>query len=181
MCIPIASAVIAYLLWNRTVGDIATTVYITANCQYALVHVEAIAADIAATLVSLPRLLASSQPVNLVYTFFILLALGCSCATQLFRNRNQAKTKSSPIFVIGAFIAAIASFSLICLFLLITWNNLEAKNVFSAAEGFQGRYLLPIIYVLLYIQTLWNARSRRPQGAEQRFTHYQACYVISHT
>lgn len=156
MCLPIALAALLYLIWSRTIGDVATVANIQANLIIAVTHFYVIVLSIIAYLGKLlSSIFVSSKIIYLVFAALVLAAALFPCAINCHKSHMQLRNHAAR-FAIGALVASITSYALICLFLLLTWNNLEAAEALVDIEGFQGRYLLPIYPVLLYLQVFWE-------------------------
>jgi uncharacterized membrane protein len=70
-----------------------------------------------------------------------------------------AREKFNIPLLLGALVAAFAAIALIHVFLLLTWT--DVRTGFTTLSGFQGRYYLPLIFLLLLPWELINQPAQR--------------------
>ena len=148
--IPIILAIIIYMVWNHIYGDLIATANMHDNAVYLFQHPVQGIVRILLAIALLPSLLSQMSG---AYIFPIML--GCLITfAHIFNSKNNVQTTLSKRFVYGAGLAAFASLVLIFLFLLVSWNNTNSESALTWILGFQGRYLLPIVPLVCYVQTL---------------------------
>lgn len=151
----VALAVILYLVWKTTFGDTYTIVNLSANQSFALGNLASILARMLYSLLNLPAVLSAQQP---IYPLIACCLVGLVVWHEALSTRVSATdwraAVSSYRYVVGGMLAALVVVCGIYVFLLLTWNDLPAQSFVSPIEGFQGRYLIPVYVVALYLQTL---------------------------
>lgn len=151
--VPVVVAILIYLMWSGTYSDLSATANISENTAYVLTHPLHALTRILFSIIAVVQELILTMPLDYLVCMLVFIALvvrSINKATHSARGRNIQSYR----FVIGAGIAASASVFLILLFLLLTWNNADAEGTLNVIRGFQERYLLPILPLACYLQTL---------------------------
>lgn len=142
-----------YLFWSRSIGDMAIKYDLENNTNLFFTMLPAVLLRIIYSIASMPLLLNNLGNEYLVFVIILLAILSINLCRN---NTNTAKalSGSSWRYVVGAAIACFISLSGIFAFLLLTWNDLSLSSFFTPIDGFQGRYLLPLLPLLCFFQTL---------------------------
>lgn len=177
---PVALALVAYLAWSATIGDMAAIVNLRDNIAYAVAHLGTVAARIGYMVLNLPAILLNGDGVYLGFALVVAALLAWEALRARRGEKDGAPADADPSdaalapaaptwrdwlsghrYVVGAVVAGAASVAGILLFLLLTWNDLAAGPDIAYVEGFQGRYLLPLWPLLLYASTVLPAPAAR--------------------
>lgn len=156
-CVILLVSLAIYLFWSRCYGNVATMASLDLNQSIMLHNPINVLARLIYQIVNLPGYFGILNQMYLASALLLII-----CLLQYLQvNRllplsgNWREDFSSYRYVIGLVLAAFGSLMLILFFLLFTWNNLAGQSWLSPIEGFQGRYILPILPVLCYIQTVF--------------------------
>lgn len=149
---------IAYLAWSRAYSGGYYNASLADNLAYAAAHPFTLLARVAANIPFIPQ-------TTLTPTFQSLGSLLIVLTLWLhgLRYGNPARpagkppiplnTASRPLdrhrYRVAAGVALFASLLLIILFVALTWNDLDAGSVTDPIHGIQGRYLTPLLPLLL--------------------------------
>lgn len=150
-----------YAFWTRRFMGMLAIVNVHDNLAYAASHPgSAIVLLLWNVVITIPRVIRQAflvAPLTAgVTTLCAGVAAAMVCRGWAIRHsprgsvrRRRAGTYRYPLMAVAIVVVVVV---LVCVPLLLTWNDLSAMRVPSSMQGIQGRYLLPLLPLLLCLE-----------------------------
>ena len=160
-------ALLIYGLWSSNYQNVPAIASIANNTHFMFRHPVRVLYTISWNLLEFPKTLLIIGPTTLVPTLFVLSAW----LILFISNRNAPTNRSNPTaamhryrYVWVSFIAFFCAAFLAYLFIDLTWNDMTVMKATQQVQGFQGRYLTPLLPLLTSICFSPHGKSTIPRA-----------------